>query len=373
MNSALLPLSWLYGAGTFIRNKAFDLGILTTSRASVPVISVGNMTAGGTGKTPLAEHLVRMLLQRGRAVAVVSRGYGRTSRGVVVVSDGHQILVDAREGGDEPVQMAKKFPEIRVVVGERRIDAARKAAGDLGADVIVLDDAYQHRYLHRDLNILVMEASRDIRTEPMLPAGMRREPLAGVSRADCVAWSGVSPGSSLASLSAESASWYRGPAVAYRSVTEAVCRAADDSLLQHQRQGSRLLAFSGIGNHRRFVEGLRGDGWSVGADIGFPDHHWYGGGDCQRLLREFRDAHADFLMTTEKDAVRLNADPEIRRNFLQAYPVLYTRIVVEVIEGEQTLGSLVDACLAGGGKMTQKLLQIKTEFQSRNITKEESS
>ncbi len=364
MKRALLPLSWLYGAGTFVRNKAFDLGILTTSHADVPVISVGNMTAGGTGKTPFVEHLVRMLLQRGRSVAVVSRGYGRTSRGVVVVSDGHGILVDARDGGDEPLQMAKKFPAIRVVVGERRLDAARKAAGDLGADVIVLDDAYQHRYLHRDLDILVLEAAKDIRVEPLLPAGMRREPLAGVSRADCVAWSGASPGISLASLATEIASWYRGPAVAYRFITEAVCRATDDSLVPHQHAGSRLLAFSGIGNHRRFVEGLRGEGWSVVADIEFPDHHWYGGGDLQRTLREFRDSHADFLMTTEKDAVRLNADPEIRKNFLQAYPVVYARISVEVIEGEETVGSLVDACLAGGGKITQKLLQVKTEFQS---------
>ena len=373
MNRALLPLSWLYGAGTFIRNKAFDLGILTTSRASVPVISVGNMTAGGTGKTPFVEYLVRMLLQRGRAVAVVSRGYGRTSRGVVVVSDGNGILADARGGGDEPLQMAKKFPAIRVVVGEQRLEAARKAAGDLGADVIVLDDAYQHRYLHRDLNILVLEASKDIRREPMLPAGMRREQLAGVSRADCVAWSGVLPGSSLALLSAEVASWYRGPAIAYRFITEAVHRAGDDSLVPHQLHGSRLLAFSGIGNHGRFVEGLRGEGWSVVADIEFPDHHWYGGGDLRRMLREFRDSHADFLMTTEKDAVRLNADAEIRGNLLQAYPVLYARIAVEVIEGEKTLESLVDACLAGGGKMTQKLLQVKTEFQSRHITKEGSS
>jgi len=370
MNRALLPLSWLYGAGTFIRNKAFDLGILTTSRASVPVIAVGNMTAGGTGKTPFVEYLVRLLLQRGRAVAVVSRGYGRTTRGVVVVSDGHRLLAAAHEGGDEPLQMAKKFPAIRVVVGERRLDAARKAAGDLGADVIVLDDAYQHRYLHRDLNILVLEASRDIRREPMLPAGMRREQLAGVSRAHCVAWSGVSHGSSLASLSADIASWYRGPAIAYRFIAEAVCRAADDSPVPHQRHGSRLLAFSGIGNHRRFVEGLCGEGWSVAADIEFPDHHWYGGGDVQRILREFRDTHADFLMTTEKDAVRLNADAEIRRNLLQAYPVLYTRIAVKVVEGEQALGSLVDACLAGGGEMTQKLLQVKTEFQSRHITTE---
>jgi tetraacyldisaccharide 4'-kinase len=337
------------------------------------VISVGNLTAGGSGKTPFVEHLVRMLLERGRAVAVVSRGYGRASRGVVVVSDGHRILVDAKAGGDEPLQMARKFPALRVVVGERRIDGARKAAGDLGADVIVLDDAYQHRYLHRDLNILVLEASRNILREPMLPAGMRREPLSGVSRADCVAWSGVSPRSSLASLSEKTASWYRGPAVAYRTITEAVCRAGDDSPVPHQRHGSRLLAFSGIGNHRRFIEGLRGDGWSVGAEIVFPDHHWYVGADLQRILREFRDAHADFLMTTEKDAVRLSADSDIRRNFLLAYPVLYTRIVVEVIEGEQTLGSLVDACLAGGGIMTQKLLQIKTEFQSRHITTEGSS
>jgi tetraacyldisaccharide-1-P 4'-kinase len=190
--------------------------------------------------------------------------------------------------------------------------------------------------------------------------------LKGLARADCVAWSGVSQGSSLATLCAGISSWFQGPALAYRYANEGVFRAADDSAAGDRL--ARALVFSGIGNHRRFVDDLRGLGWSIGGEVSFPDHHVYRREDIYRVIREFQDVHADVFVTTEKDAVRLAADPEVRENFLKAYPVLYSRIVVEVTEGHETLERLLDDCLTGGGRTTQKLLQTKTEFQTRHIT-----
>src|SRR5262245_6044331 len=122
----LLPLSWLYSAIVVLRNKAFDAGLLKVRRVDVPVIAVGNITVGGTGKTPLVEYLVRLLTAKGKRVAVVSRGYGRKSHGVVEVSNGKSIVDDVQETGDEPAQIARKFSSVIVVVGENRVEAAQR-------------------------------------------------------------------------------------------------------------------------------------------------------------------------------------------------------------------------------------------------------
>ena len=129
-----MPLSWVYGLVVRLRNRLFDSSVLKSSAVAVPVISVGNLTAGGTGKTPLVEYITGYLLTQGRKVGIVSRGYGRASRGVVVVSDGSSLRVDARAGGDEPVQMARKHPAAAVVVGERRVEAALCAGYPLDQD-----------------------------------------------------------------------------------------------------------------------------------------------------------------------------------------------------------------------------------------------
>ncbi|MBM2840054.1 MAG: tetraacyldisaccharide 4'-kinase, partial [Bacteroidetes bacterium] len=189
MKYLLIPFSWLYGFIIYCRNKAFDWKLLDSVEVGVPVISVGNLTMGGTGKTPLVEYIVKLCLAKGRKVAVVSRGYKRESGGVVVVSDGKSLLANAAQAGDEPVQIAKKFPGAIVIVGERRVDAARMAIDEFGVNAIVLDDGFQHRFLRRDLDILVLDARKDLSRIPMIPAGERREPLASIKRANVVAFS----------------------------------------------------------------------------------------------------------------------------------------------------------------------------------------
>jgi tetraacyldisaccharide 4'-kinase len=337
--TALLPLAALYGAVMFLRNRAFDWGILPTSRVEVPVIAVGNLAAGGTGKTPLVEFLVGYLLKLGRRVAVVSRGYGRSSRGVVVVSEGNGAMVDARTGGDEAVQVARKFPAAAVVVGERRIDAARKAVEDLKADVLVLDDAFQHRWIDRQLNILVLDAGSDIRTEAMLPAGTRREPLAGIGRADMIAWSRTTPASLRTDLQRAVAPWFNGPLLMFRSEPAALRRA--DGFAGSGCMGKKVLAVSGIANPCRFFDALKGLGAQVVSELVFPDHHAFRRGDISKILEIFRKVHADLIVTTEKDWVRATADDLIRRNFLAAYPVWYLPITVTIVEGEEMLDETV--------------------------------
>jgi tetraacyldisaccharide 4'-kinase len=343
MQKFLHPLSFLYGAATFFRNRAFDAGFLRVAHVSVPVISVGNLTAGGTGKTPLVEWLVRRLIAQNRRVAVVSRGYGRTSRGVVVVSDGKSVRVDAALGGDEPVMIARKFPGVAVVVGERRREAAEVAVRELGAGVIVLDDGFQHRYIHRDTNVLLLDASVDIRREPLLPAGMRREPLGGLGRADLVVWSGVAAQEDRPRLESGIRRWYTGPTagVRYELVSYTSCADGRRVGIDEFRE-RRVFAFCAIGRPERFLASLRERGLLAEDSLTFRDHHWYRPADIEEILTRFAASGAELMLTTEKDAVRMETNQEIAENFLRPFPVWYAALEMVPVWGEGELTAAID-------------------------------
>jgi tetraacyldisaccharide 4'-kinase len=210
---------------------------------------------------------------------------------------------------------------------------------DLKADVLVLDDAYQHRWIDRQLNILVLDAGIDIRTEAMLPAGMRRESLAGIGRADIVAWSGTVPTSRMVDLQRAVAPWFNGPILMFRSDPGALRRA--DGLPGSGCTGKKVLAFCGIANPRRFFDALQEMGAQVVSDLAFPDHHVFRREDIGKILEIFREIHADLIVTTEKDWVRATADDLIRKNFLAEYPVWYVPVTVRIIEGREMLEETV--------------------------------
>jgi tetraacyldisaccharide 4'-kinase len=338
----LKPLSWLYGAVIALRNRAFDSGVLRVERVPVPVIAVGNLTSGGTGKTPLVKYLARFLISLGRTVAVVSRGYGRLTTGPIVVADGRAILRNAMEGGDEPVELARALPGLRVVVAEKRIAGARLAISACGADVILLDDAFQHRSIHRDLNILVLESARAISAEAVLPAGHRREPLSGMRRADLIAWSGMG-GDRRPVASVER--WFSGPTIGYTVEGIGIRRIGTSDRGGVSCREGVVVAFCGIGNPKRFFDAVRELGPAAVEEVTFRDHHRYSSGEIDRLIRRFGDAHADLFITTEKDAARLDAVAEIRENFLRPYPVYTLGAEVRIVEGEERLAEAVRGAL----------------------------
>ena len=182
INKWLLPLSWLYGLAIKFRNILFDVGILKSRSFQVPVISVGNITVGGTGKTPHVEYLTRLLKDTFN-VAVLSRGYKRKSKGFVKAS----VQTAVTEIGDEPFQMKQKFPKVTVAVDKNRCHGIdRLTAEDDKLDVILLDDAFQHRYVKPGVNILLVDYHRLVIYDTLLPAGRLREPLNGKDRADVV-------------------------------------------------------------------------------------------------------------------------------------------------------------------------------------------
>jgi len=332
----LAPLGWMYGASADLRNAAFDRGILRVEDAGVPVISVGNITAGGSGKTPLVEHIVRRLSARGAAPCVVSRGYGRESRGVVVVADGHAVRADARQGGDEPVQIAHACPGVRVVVGERRVDAARVAVGELGADVLVMDDGFQHRYLRRSLDIVVIDGRSNPFDDRLLPAGMLRERTAGLRRASMVALSHSETGD---------VAWrekllrvFRGPVIAFVTRGDRLRRVdAGRESGAPEETGGPFIAFSGIGDHSVFLAELRRLGIPVAADRKFRDHHWYRAADAAGLGDLLRANRASGFVTTEKDAARLCAEPTVTAAIEMGGPIFALGVAVRITDGDEEL------------------------------------
>ncbi|MBI4536215.1 MAG: tetraacyldisaccharide 4'-kinase [Ignavibacteriae bacterium] len=338
-------LSWLYSLVVAGRNKAFDLGVLRTTRVAVPVIAVGNLTVGGTRKTPLVEYLADYCLKK-RRVAIISRGYKRRSKGVVVVSDGKSVKVDAMQGGDEPVQMARKFPAACVVVGESRVEAAAVAIQDLDAELLLLDDGFQHRYLARDLDIVVLDVERDILPGLLLPAGRMREPWSALRRANVVVWSKMETHDEALGLEERLSSWYSGPIVKTRYAVRSLRRAIDSMPVEADRlKDKKAIAFSGVGDHDGFVRTLKTYGFRIAGEMRFRDHHTYDSHDVESVAALLHRTGAEICLTTEKDAVRLAASPSIMNAIEELY---FPQIVVEIIAGEEQLLAMVDACLEKG-------------------------
>jgi tetraacyldisaccharide 4'-kinase len=345
----LAPLGWVYGACADLRNAAFDRGILRTENAGVPVISVGNLTAGGSGKTPLVEHIVRLLLSRGASPGVISRGYGRQSSGVVVVSDGRAVLADAREGGDEPVQIAHTCRGVRVVVGERRVEAARTAVAELGSDVLVMDDGFQHRHLRRAMDIVVIDSRNDPFEDRLLPAGMLRERPAGLRRATMVALSRSDSGD--VPWREKLVRVFQGPVIAFIIRGERLDRfsigpgagagAGEPPGILPEGAGP-LVAFSGIGDHTVFVDELRRLGFEVAADRRFADHHWYSAADASVLAGLHRASGAAGFVTTQKDAVRLRAVRPAAAALESAGPVFTLAVAATITRGAEVLDAALD-------------------------------
>jgi tetraacyldisaccharide 4'-kinase len=332
MNRLLAPIGWMYGGVMALRNSAYDAGWFQTTKVGVPVIAVGNLTAGGTGKTPLVEYIIGMLIAAGRSPAMVSRGYGRSTRGVLIVSRRGEILARYPQSGDEPAQIAMKFPGASVVVGERRVDAGRMAIEQCGADVIVLDDAFQHRAIARDLNILVLESGRDIGREGVIPAGRLREQSSGMARADLIGFSGNRQGGV--------PSWATRlvPAANAFSYCQRITGLISLDGQEMEAPGLRVFVFSGIGNPEGFERSLEEAGVVVAGKRRFRDHHAYSDADLRSLCDAAAALGVTTVVTSEKDAVRLGGSRIFRERGLTP---ARSRSAIDILTGGDLLKSAV--------------------------------
>jgi tetraacyldisaccharide 4'-kinase len=326
LRRTLVPLSWLYGWGVAARNALYDAGVFAVRPVDTPVISVGNVTSGGTGKTPLVEAIIGMLLREGMRPAVLSRGYGRTSSGTVTVSDGGAVLADADAAGDEPAQIARKCPGCVVVVDADRVRGARFIERTFHPDAIVLDDGFQHRALRRDLDIVVLARER----ERLLPAGNGREPESSLRRADFVVLGGDRDGAPASAAGK--------PVARMRYEIERFSRPARGTVVdQRDLAAGRFVAFCGIGNPDSFRETLIGLGLEPASFMAFPDHRRYDAADLGRVESARRQAGAAWVVTTEKDATRLAGRSMPAPPFGDALVAAVVRAVI--VEGREALES----------------------------------
>lgn len=276
-------------------------------RLARPVVSVGNIAAGGSGKTPVVAAIARELLARGERPSILTRGYARRQAGdgVLVVSDGRAVVEPVSRSGDEPQMLARALPGVPVLVGVDRFLAGRLAERRLGCTVHILDDGFQHLQLHRDVD-LVLLAPADL-TDEVLPAGRLREPVSAAACADALLVTG--------GIDADAASRERAASLGVPHAFTVAAELGAPRLVEPfgaampEPAGARVVAVAGIARPARFFDAARSRGWDVVKELAFRDHHWFSARDLERIRDAARAAGADAVLTTEKDAMRFRDLP----------------------------------------------------------------
>lgn len=318
------PASSLYARILESRARRYATGRAPSHRLSQPVVSVGNVTLGGTGKTPFVEFLARRFRFEGKRPAILSRGYRRTSRGVVLVSTGEGPRVGADEAGDEPVELARRLPGVIVVVARHRLEAAR-VAEQLGADLFLLDDGYQHLTIQRDVDLLLLDARDPFGAGQFPPWGRLREPLSALTRADAFVFTRIGRGLPLSEAFRTVNRWnpnapiFTAP-IRPIGIWDDMGSPLDASTLAARR----FVAVSGLAQPRSFAASLSELDLTAEETIAFPDHHRYRDRDLARIRRAADRTGSFWILTTEKDAVKLRGR--------LARPLATIRLGIEVIE-----------------------------------------
>lgn len=336
--AGLTPASLPYVAAIALRNRLYDTGRLPVTRVTARVVSVGNLTVGGSGKTPLVLWLAERLVARGRRVAIVARGYRKQRPGVVIVGRHGRALVSTGDGGDEAVLLAQRFAG-PVITGEDRVAAARTACDECGAEIVILDDGFQHRRLARDLDVVVLGA--DPRAQRLLPAGPLREGAGALRRAGAIV------------LMDEAGAWL--PAVAPSGLPVLRAETRAQSLLEAnggqwrecdvgRLAGRETAVVAGIARPGRVIAQLERLGARVRETRLLDDHHVY---DARDVAWVEAAARRGPVITTEKDLVKLV-------EVMEAPPVLALRVALEVTPAEELLRLAAGEDVVCGGSPAGK-------------------
>ena len=301
----------LYEFGVRLRVAAYETDYLKSKRLDTTVISIGNIAVGGTGKTPLVDYVARYLKEEDLSVAILTRGYGRKSKGRRILNDptdrDRNVAKSYQEFGDEPLMLARALPDIPIIIDNNRYESGTYAAREFGADVLILDDAYQHLTLARDLNILLLDATDPFAGFEMIPLGRLREPLYGIKRADVVIITRADRPFDQAQVNAI-IKYFCGEKVPVMYVYSTIKRLrhlSGEAYEAGQFRGWNVSLMCGIGNPHAFADDVLQIGINIIAEHFFSDHHPFTQQVLDEVTRAAREAGADAIITTEKDAVRL--------------------------------------------------------------------
>jgi tetraacyldisaccharide 4'-kinase len=324
--------------GVALRTAAYRRGWLATRRLNKPVVSVGNLSVGGTGKTPFVAYLADVLMRRGLKPAILTRGYGRRKGAkLVTIAPGANREPDPREVGDEPALLARKLPDVPIVVCADRYHGGLLAEEKFGIDVHILDDGFQHFALARDVDIVLLDATQELSDRGLLPAGKLREPLSALARAHSIVLTrseladSSSAGASVQSINPKAGIFHCDTAL--RGLLNI---SSGESKPIEQARTLPAYAFCGIGNPSAFFADLRKWEFSVVGEEAFPDHYVYRIEDLARLEKRALSSGATVLLTTEKDMLKLQSlgAPDI--------PILACKIQVEIRERNTFEGVLFE-------------------------------
>ncbi len=311
----LAPSALVYAIALRLRAAMYQAGLLRTRHLPRPVVSIGNITVGGTGKTPVTAYIARLLMEHGFKVAVLSRGYGGNLEGqIAIVTNGKDLLLAAEQCGDEPYLLAKTVPGVMVVIGADRHAAGMLAMEHLDPDIFLLDDGFQHLRLHRDLNILLLDSNSPFGNCWTLPAGLLREPRSAIQRADLIILTRCTDERpAIPALSGKP------HCKARHAIGDAIALNDGEPVPLDRLRGKKLLAFAGIAEPQAFFDGLSSLGLNLVRTIVFPDHVTYGTPQISAIAGILESSGADFAITTEKDGVKLgNLPPEPSQKTLLA-------------------------------------------------------
>lgn len=333
----LLPCCWLYSIVVHIRNFCFDIGFFKQKRLPCTVISIGNISVGGTGKTPTVTTIANLLYNSGSKVSVLLRGYKRQNREkIVIVTDGKELLCSREESGDEAHMLAHQLTGIPIIVGKYRHLSGETAISRYHSDVLILDDGFQHRQLERDINILTIDVTRPFGTGALLPIGTLREPKSSINRADII----ILTRTDAAENNITELKTVLNQLTPNTPIVESIHKPTslywlnstdnERTLPLHKLTGKRLLAVCGIGNPDALVSTL--DKYSPESIelLAFPDHHVYSEHDIQQIKHQMGLCGAEWIITTQKDEQKLtslNTD----------LPILVLAIELVITQGEKDL------------------------------------
>ena len=346
INEWLIPLSWLYGIGVGFRNQLFNIGLLKQHDYDIPIISVGNITVGGAGKTPHVEYLIRLLKDKVK-VAVLSRGYKRKTHGYVLANDSSTVT----DIGDEPYQMKQKYQDVHIAVDKKRVDGIAHITGDIetnDTDVILLDDAFQHRYVKPGINILLVDYHRLIIYDKLLPAGRLREPQSGKNRADIVIITkcpkDLKPMEFRVLTKAMNLYPYQSlyfTTIEYESLTPLFAK-EKAAIEKEALEDKHVMLITGIASPKQIIIDLKPHVKEM-TTLAFSDHHQFKSKDIMKINETFNAIKGEkIIVTTEKDATRLEQLEGLSEEVKQNLYVLPIKVKFMINQEEEFNDKIID-------------------------------